>query len=96
MNNTKQEERSVRDQIIELLTTEFRPTLLEVIDESHKHIGHAGYKEGGETHFKVVMDSELLHDLTRVAQQQAVYKVLDELLKTRIHALSLKLNSRIK
>lgn len=74
------------------LTAEFSPRRLEVIDESAQHIGHAGYKEGGETHFKVVMQADSLAGLSRVAQQRAVYKVLKQELAERVHALALEVS----
>src|SRR5260370_17004863 len=42
-----------RDLIAEKLTKAFAPASLEVVDESHQHAGHAGHREGGETHFRV-------------------------------------------
>ncbi len=48
---------TVRDTITAKLTAAFAPTALEVIDESHHHHGHGGWREGGETHFRVKMVS---------------------------------------
>jgi hypothetical protein len=42
-----------RDLIAEKLTKAFAPAILDVVDESHQHAGHAGHREGGETHFRV-------------------------------------------
>ena len=44
---------SVRDVIVEKLSAKFAPTHLEVIDDSERHRGHAGWHEGGESHFRV-------------------------------------------
>jgi hypothetical protein len=44
---------ATRDLIVEKLTDAFAPASLDVVDESHQHAGHAGHREGGETHFRV-------------------------------------------
>jgi len=78
-----------RDTIIKILTDAFQPSMLEVIDESYKHIGHAGHREGGETHFKVVISSAQLSG-NRLAQHRQIMKLLGEL---NIHALSVEIKS---
>lgn len=80
---------TVSEQIHEKLTAAFVPSHLEVIDESEDHRGHGGWREGGETHFKVVMISEKLSGLSRVAQQRAVYASLKEEMNGPVHALAL-------
>lgn len=80
---------SVSRQIHEKLHVAFAPKALEVIDESEQHRGHGGWREGGETHFKVVMTSAKLNGLSRVAQQRAVYAALKEELAGPVHALAL-------
>lgn len=77
------------ERITQKLTEKFTPTHLEVIDESEAHRGHGGYREGGETHFKVVMESAAMNGLSRVAQQRAVYATLKDELAERVHALAL-------
>ena len=44
---------SIKDTLTAKLTSKFAPDFLDVIDESNKHFGHAGWREGGETHFRV-------------------------------------------
>ena len=56
-------------------TQAFHPERLEVIDESESHRGHGGWREGGETHFRVVMRAESLDGLSRVERSRAVHKV---------------------
>lgn len=73
------------------LESAFHPVELEVTDESEGHRGHGGWREGGETHFRVRMRAPGLAALTRVARERAVHKVLAEELATRIHALALDL-----
>lgn len=80
---------SVTDQIDEKLRTAFNPSHLEVIDESEQHRGHAGYREGGESHFQVNIRAAAFNGMGRVAQQRAIYAVLREEMKEQIHALAL-------
>src|ERR1700679_1270116 len=77
-------------QIIETkLTQALRPTALVVTDESARHAGHAGAREGGETHFHVDIVSAEFVGKSRVARQRLVYQLLAEELNGPIHALSL-------
>lgn len=63
---------------------------IEVIDESHQHEGHSGWKEGGETHFRVLVVSSAFEGKNQVQRQRLVYEVLQEEMKNTIHALALK------
>jgi BolA protein len=72
------------------LETAFAPTLLEVIDESHLHAGHAGARPEGETHFAVRIAAMGLTDTTRVAAHRAIYAVLEQELAERVHALRIE------
>jgi BolA protein len=93
----------VQKQMRDKLITAFAPSLLEILDESAKHAGHAGAKihaakQGGaalgigETHFSITIVSESLVGMNRVAQQRAVYAILTEELAGPVHALSLTVN----
>ncbi|MEM9011483.1 MAG: BolA family protein [Pseudomonadota bacterium] len=74
------------------LMSAFAPSLLEIADESDRHRGHGGWREGGETHFRIVMHSTRFRGMNRVARQRAVYDVLrDDLGDEGIHALSMRL-----
>ena len=84
---------SVRDTIAEKLSVKFTPTHLEVIDESEKHRGHGGYREGGETHFRVRIASPEFTGKSRVAQHRAVMEALDAELKGGVHALAVEVVS---
>lgn len=83
---------SLTAEIREKLATTFAPEALEVIDESDKHIGHAGYREGGESHFKVVMKAADLAPMSRIARHRAVHAALGPDIIGRIHALALDLS----
>jgi BolA protein len=73
------------------LAAAFAPEHLEVIDESEAHRGHGGWREGGGTHFRVVMRSARFDSLSRVERSRAVHAVLAEELQGRVHALALEL-----
>ena len=79
----------VADTIRRKLTERFAPVRLEIVDESHRHAGHAGARPGGETHFQVTIVSAAFAGQNRVARQRLVYETLAEELATRVHALSL-------
>jgi BolA protein len=79
------------DVLRERLAAAFRPERLEVIDESEAHRGHDGWREGGETHFRVVMRASSLAGLSRVERSRAVHKVVAAELAAGVHALALDL-----
>jgi BolA family transcriptional regulator, general stress-responsive regulator len=76
-----------------VLTAAFSPTLLRVADDSARHAGHAGAREGGQTHFNVVVVSEAFRGMSRVARSRAVHAVLDAEFAGGMHALSLTLRT---
>ena len=75
------------------LTEALNPTRLEVIDESHRHAGHAGARPGGETHFRVEIVSEAFAGESRVQRQRRIYQLLAAEMASDIHALSLKVST---
>lgn len=80
---------SVADTIRRKLTDRFAPTRLAIVDESHRHAGHAGARPEGETHFSVTIVSDAFSGMSRVARQRLVHETLSEELAGGIHALSL-------
>lgn len=84
---------SMKNRIEAKLRETFSPQALEVIDESADHHGHAGWREGGETHFRVRMSSAAFSGQNRVTRQRAVNKCLTEELATSVHALAMELRS---
>ncbi|WP_374472381.1 BolA family protein [Phenylobacterium sp.] len=72
------------------LTATFQPTRLEIEDDSARHHGHAGAREGGESHFNVLIEAEAFRGAPKVMRQRMVYKALAEELAGPVHALSLK------
>ena len=76
--------------INDILANALNPTRLEVSDDSHKHAGHAGAREGGETHYAVIIESEALRGLSKVQMHQRIYALLDNEFKTGLHALAIQ------
>jgi BolA protein len=80
---------SQREQALrERLESSFCPTHLEIIDDSHKHAGHAGNVKGGG-HFRVMIVSDKFAGLNTIKRHQAVYAALGEMMTSEIHALSI-------
>jgi BolA protein len=72
-----------------LLESAFAPELLAIIDDSHKHVGHAGARDG-RGHFSVEIASGAFAGMTMLARHRAIYTALGEMMTTDIHALSIK------
>ena len=81
------------DRIRDRLTEAFAPDALSVVDDSHKHAGHAGAAPEGETHYTVTISSKAFAGLSRVAMQRAVMDELKQEFETGLHALSIKASS---
>ena len=84
---------AVADEIRTRLEAEFRPTRLDVVDESERHRGHAGYREGGESHFRVTIAAPAFGSMSRIERHRAVHDALGRELVGRIHALSLRIEA---
>jgi BolA protein len=76
------------DAIRKALVAAFEPELLEVVDESDLHAGHAGARDG-RGHYRVSIHSERFAGLAPLARHRAVYAALGALMTTDIHALSI-------
>ena len=83
----------VADRMQEKLNAAFSPTNLKIVDDSDKHKGHVGAREGGESHFTVVIESQAFAGVSRVERQRMVHKVLAEDLAGPVHALSVQASS---
>lgn len=81
---------SVRDNIIKKLQEAFAPELLEVIDESHLHEGHAGHRPSGETHFRVYIVSKAFEGKSRIQRHRMINAQLADDLVGTIHALAIR------
>lgn len=65
------------------------PALLELVDESDRHVGHAGAAPGGNTHWKLTIVSAAFEGKPTVARHRMVYQALGELMRHPIHALAI-------
>ena len=79
----------VEEQITNKLRQAFAPVALEVVNDSHRHAGHAGSPQTGESHFSIKVVSESFAGKSRVERHRMVNEVLAEELKDRIHALAI-------
>ena len=75
--------------------TALAPSQLAVIDDSAKHRGHAGHREGIETHLTLRITSAAFNGKGRVERQRMVYALLADLMENPIHALSLDLSPEV-
>ena len=73
------------------LCASFAADVLELHDESAEHIGHAGYQEGGESHFALRIGADELRDKSRVAAHRAIYAAIGPDLMAQIHALRIEI-----
>jgi BolA protein len=81
------------DRIAEALRTAFAPASVEVVDDSHRHAGHAGARPGGETHYNVRVVSSAFEGMSRVARSRAVHDALAGEFSGGLHALALTLKT---
>ncbi len=70
------------------LTEAFKPALLEIIDNSAAHAGHAGVRSGGG-HYNVTIVAEAFEGKSLVQRHQLIYQALGDLMKQEIHALGI-------
>jgi BolA family transcriptional regulator, general stress-responsive regulator len=66
-----------------------QPQQLELVDESDAHRGHAGYRDGGNTHWRLTIVSPVFAGQTTVARHRLVYQALGDLMQHPIHALAI-------
>lgn len=83
----------VTEKMTEKLKMAFEPVSFELIDDSESHRGHGGWREGGESHFRLRMTSARFAGQGRVQRQRAVNKVLAEELAGPVHALAMELRA---
>jgi BolA protein len=72
------------------LNSRFSPSKLEIVDDSDRHHGHAGAREGGESHFNLTIESAAFAGLNRVQRQRLINEALKDELAGPVHALSIK------
>jgi BolA protein len=80
---------TMQERIVADLTAALDPILLDVVDESHLHAGHAGAREGGGTHYRVRVVSAKFDRRSRVERHRLVYDLLRAEFADGLHALAL-------
>jgi len=86
---------SAQNRVIEEMEHRLRAAFtigaLGLEDESEQHRGHAGWREGGETHFHIALETPDFKGLSRIERHRAVHAALGADLVARIHALRMTL-----
>lgn len=81
------------DRIREALAAAFAPAEVTVVDESHRHAGHAGARPEGETHYRVRVVSPAFAGMSRLARSRAAHAALAAEFAGGLHALALELRT---
>jgi BolA protein len=72
------------------LNSALSPTAIELVDESEQHRGHGGYNPAGESHFSLRIESPAFIGKNRLERQRMIYAAIGDLMRERVHALSIK------
>jgi BolA protein len=80
----------VATEMLARLNSALDPTNIELIDDSEQHRGHGGYNPAGESHFTLRIESRAFAGKSRVERQRMIYAALGELMRERVHALSIR------
>ena len=80
----------VATEMLRQLNSALSPTRIELVDESEQHRGHGGYNPEGESHFSLMIESGAFIGKSRVERQRLIYTALGDLMKERVHALSIR------
>jgi BolA protein len=80
----------VAAEMLRRLNSALSPTRIELTDDSEHHRGHGGYNPAGESHFSLSIESPVFAGKSRVERQRLVYAALGDLMRERVHALSIR------
>ena len=78
-----------KDVITRKLTEAFAPESLDVVDESAQHLGHAGHRPEGETHYRVYIVAEAFRGKSRIDRHRMINSALAAELAAGVHALAI-------
>ena len=81
---------TLKEWITQTLQERLQPTILAVLDESDQHVGHAGWREHGETHFRLDIVSAVFEGKSRVERHRLVNAVLAGAFERGLHALAIQ------
>jgi BolA protein len=80
----------VATEMLRRLNSALAPSRVELIDDSEQHRGHGGYNPAGESHFTLRIESRAFAGKSRVECQRMIYAALGDLMRERVHALSIR------
>ena len=80
----------VAAEMLRRLSSALDPARIELVDDSEQHRGHGGYNPAGESHFTLSIESSAFASKSRVERQRMIYAALGDLMKERVHALSIR------
>src|SRR5438270_13926910 len=80
----------VAAEMLARLNSALSPTRIELSDDSEQHRGHGGYNPAGESHFSLWIETPAFTGKTRVQRQRMIYAALGDLMRERVHALSIR------
>ena len=80
----------VATEMLRRLNSALSPTFIRLTDDSEKHRGHGGYNPAGESHFTLEIESADFAGTSRVERQRIIYRALGDLMRERVHALSIR------
>jgi BolA protein len=80
----------VAAEMLARLNAALSPNTIDLTDDSEQHRGHGGYNPAGESHFTLHIESGAFAGKTRVERQRLIYAALGDLMRERVHALSIK------
>jgi BolA protein len=80
----------IATEMLSRLNSTLSPTRVELVDDSEAHRGHGGYNPAGESHFSLIIESPAFVGKSRVERQRMVYAALGDLMRERVHALSIR------
>jgi BolA protein len=80
----------IATEMLRRLGSALSPARVALVDESEQHRGHGGYNPAGESHFSLEIESFAFAGKSRVERQRMVYAALGDLMKKRVHALTIR------
>jgi BolA family transcriptional regulator, general stress-responsive regulator len=80
----------VATEMLRRLDSALSPSRIELTDDSEQHRGHGGYNPAGESHFTLRIESPVFAGKNRVQRQRMIYAALGDLMRERVHALSIR------
>ena len=84
---------AIKEIIEKRLKVSFSPSFLELLDNSHLHVGHKGNPQGGK-HFKLKITAHVFEKENRLKRQQMVLEVLKDLLPFPVHSISMQVQGK--